>query len=120
MTSLEESNRQSAERIKNLMFTFDDLVKLDNAAAQTLLRHVDKDKLAIALKGASEPLRQFFLPNMSSRAAKMLSDDMQTLGPVRLRDVDEAQALLVNLTKDLARKGEIMIAKSRADEELVC
>ncbi|MEZ5788073.1 MAG: flagellar motor switch protein FliG [Xanthobacteraceae bacterium] len=119
MTSLEETNRESAERIKNLMFTFDDLVKLDNAAAQTLLRHVDKDKLAIALKGASEPLRQFFLSNMSSRAAKMLSDDMQTLGPVRLRDVDEAQALLVNLTKDLAGKGEIMIAKSRADEELV-
>lgn len=119
MTSLEEANRESAERIKNLMFTFDDLVKLDNAAAQTLLRHVDKDKLAIALKGANEPLRQFFLNNMSSRAAKMLSDDMQALGPVRLRDVDEAQALLVNLTKDLAGKGEIMIAKSRADEELV-
>jgi flagellar motor switch protein FliG len=119
LTSLEESNRESAERIKNLMFTFDDLVKLDNAAAQTLLRHLDKDKLAIALKGASEPLRQFFLSNMSSRAAKMLSDDMQALGPVRLREVDEAQALLVNLAKDLAGKGEIMIAKSRTDEELI-
>lgn len=119
LTSLEESNRESAERIKNLMFTFDDLAKLDAAAAQTLLRHVDKDKLAIALKGANEPLRQFFLSNMSSRAAKMLNDDMQALGPVRLRDVDEAQALLVNLTKDLAGKGEIMIAKSRADEELI-
>ncbi len=119
LTSLEESNRESAERIKNLMFTFDDLAKLDNAAAQTLLRHVDKDKLAIALKGASEPLRQFFLSNMSSRAAKMLSDDMQALGPVRLRDVDEAQALLVNLAKDLAGKGEIMIAKGRTDEELI-
>jgi flagellar motor switch protein FliG len=119
LTSLEESNRESAERIKNLMFTFDDLVKLDNAAAQTLLRHLDKDKLAIALKGASEPLRQFFLSNMSSRAAKMLSDDMQALGPVRLREVDEAQALLVNLAKDLAGTGEIMIAKSRTDEELI-
>jgi flagellar motor switch protein FliG len=119
MTSLEEANRESAERIKNLMFTFDDLVKLDNGSAQTLMRHIDKDKLGVALKGASEPVRQFFLSNMSSRAAKMLVDDMQALGPVRLRDVDEAQALLVNLAKDLAAKGEIMISKGRNDEELI-
>jgi len=119
MTALEDSNRESAERIKNLMFTFDDLVKLDNGSAQTLMRHIDKDKLAIALKGANEAVRAFFLQNMSSRAAKMLLDDMQALGPVRLRDVDEAQGLLVNLAKDLAAKGEIMIAKNRADEELV-
>ncbi|MDQ2079768.1 flagellar motor switch protein FliG [Xanthobacteraceae bacterium Astr-EGSB] len=119
MTSLEEANRESAERIKNLMFTFDDLVKLDNGSAQTLMRHVDKDKLGVALKGASEAVRQFFLSNMSSRAAKMLVDDMQALGPVRLRDVDEAQALLVNLAKDLAAKGEIMITKNRSDEELI-
>jgi flagellar motor switch protein FliG len=119
MTALEDANRESAERIKNLMFTFDDLVKLDNGSAQTLMRHIDKDKLAIALKGANETVRAFFLQNMSSRAAKMLLDDMQALGPVRLRDVDEAQGLLVNLAKDLAAKGEIMIAKNRADEELV-
>ena len=119
MTALEDSNRESAERIKNLMFTFDDLVKLDNGSAQTLMRHIDKDKLSIALKGANETVRAFFLQNMSSRAAKMLVDDMQALGPVRLRDVDEAQGLLVNLAKDLAAKGEIMIAKNRADEELV-
>jgi flagellar motor switch protein FliG len=119
MTALEDQNRESAERIKNLMFTFDDLVKLDNGSAQTLMRHIDKDKLAIALKGANETVRAFFLQNMSSRAAKMLLDDMQALGPVRLRDVDEAQGLLVNLAKDLAAKGEIMIAKNRADEELV-
>ncbi|RAI39405.1 flagellar motor switch protein FliG [Rhodoplanes roseus] len=119
MTALEEMNRESAERIKSLMFTFDDLIKLDNGSAQTLMRHIDKDKLAIALKGASEPVRNFFLSNMSSRAAKMLQDDMGALGPVRLREVDEAQALLVNLAKDLAGKGEIMITKNRADEELV-
>src|SRR6201992_2881565 len=119
MTALEDANRESAERIKNLMFTFDDLVKLDNGSAQTLMRHVDKDKLAIALKGANETVRAFFLQNMSSRAAKMLADDMQALGPVRLRDVDEAQGLLVNLAKDLAAKGEIMITKNRADDELV-
>src|SRR6516164_9122784 len=119
ITALEEANRESAERIKNLMFTFDDLVKLDNGSAQTLMRHVDKDKLAIALKGANETVRAFFLQNMSSRAAKMLLDDMQALGPVRLRDVDEAQGLLVNLAKDLAAKGEITLTKNRADEELV-
>jgi flagellar motor switch protein FliG len=118
MTSLEESNREAAERIKTLMFTFDDLVRLDAGSAQTLMRHVDKDKLAVALKGASETVRQFFMGNMSTRAAKMLVDDMQAMGPVRLRDVDEAQVLLVNLAKDLAAKGEIIISKSR-DEELV-
>ena len=120
ITALEEANRESAERIKNLMFTFDDLIKLDAGSAQTLMRHIDKDKLAVALKGASDAVRQFFLGNMSSRAAKMLVDDMQALGPVRLRDVDESQALLVNLAKDLAAKGEIMISKSRGgDDELV-
>ncbi|HKA70890.1 MAG TPA: flagellar motor switch protein FliG [Xanthobacteraceae bacterium] len=119
LTSLEEQNRESAERIKTLMFTFDDLIKLDSASAQTLMRNVDKAKLAVALKGATDTVRQFFLGNMSTRAAKMLVDDMQAMGPVRLRDVDEAQALLVNLAKDLAARGEIMITKSRGDEELV-
>jgi flagellar motor switch protein FliG len=116
MTSLEEENRESAERIKALMFTFDDLVRLDTASAQTLMRHVDKDKLAVALKGANEAVRQFFLSNMSTRAAKMLVDDMKAMGPVRLRDVDEAQALLVNLAKDLAAKGELILSKQRDDE----
>lgn len=119
ITALEEENRESAERIKALMFTFDDLVKLDSGSAQTLMRHVDKDRLAVALKGANDTVRQFFMGNMSSRAAKMLADDMAASGPVRLRDVDEAQATLVNLAKDLAAKGEIVLSKNRADEELV-
>lgn len=119
ITSLEEADRESAERIKSLMFTFDDLVKLDAGSAQTLMRNIDKVKLGTALKGASEDVRTFFLGNMSTRAAKMLTDDMAAMGPVRLRDVDEAQALLVNLAKDLAAKGEIMLAKNRADDELV-
>src|SRR5579872_5043475 len=119
LTALEEENRESAERIKTLMFTFDDLTKLDAASAQTLMRHVEKDNLGVALKGATEPVRQFFMSNMSTRAAKMLTDDMQAMGPVRLREVDEAQALLVNLAKDLAAKGEIVISKSRGEEELI-
>src|SRR5712691_1441275 len=81
MTALEDDNREGAERIKALMFTFDDLTRLDSASAQTLTRHIDKDKLAVALKGATEVVRQFFMSNMSSRAAKMLTDDMEALGP---------------------------------------
>jgi len=104
ITALEEENHDAAERIKALMFTFDDLVKLDTASGQTLMRNIDKDKLAIALKGASEAVREFFFKNMSSRAAKMLVEEMQEMGPVRLRDVDEAQALLVNIAKELAGK----------------
>ena len=119
LTALEEESREAAERIKSLMFTFDDLVKLDAGSAQTLMRHVDKDKLGVALKGANDAVREFFMGNMSSRAAKMLQDDMAAAGPVRLRDVDEDQALLVNLAKDLAAKGEIMLQKNRADDELV-
>jgi len=119
LTALEEDNRESAERIKTLMFTFDDLIKLDPASAQTLMRHIEKDKLAVALKGAAEPVRQFFMSNMSTRAAKMLVDDMSAMGPVRLREVDDAQVLLVNLAKDLAAKGEIVISKTRGEEELI-
>lgn len=119
LTSLENENREAAERIKALMFTFDDLIKLDAGSAQTLMRAIDKDKLAVALKGATDTVREFFFKNMSSRAAKMLVDDMGALGAVRLRDVDEAQTLLVNIAKDLAAKGEILIAKSQGDDELI-
>lgn len=119
MVALENVNREGADRIKNLMFTFDDLAKLDSGSAQTLMRSVDKDKLAVALKGAAEPVREFFLKNMSSRAAKMLTDDMDALGPVRLKDVDNAQSALVNMAKDLADKGEIQITKNGGEEELV-
>ncbi len=117
--SLDERSRESAQRIRSLMFTFDDLMKLDPGSVQTLLRGVDKDTLAIALKGATEPARVFFLGNMSTRAAKNLEDEMGGLGPVRLKEVDDAQQKMVLLTKDLAAKGEIMISKNRAEDELV-
>jgi flagellar motor switch protein FliG len=119
MTALEEEDRESAERIKALMFTFDDLLKLDPASIQTLMRSVPRDKLTIALKGGSQEARDTFLSHMSQRAGKMLMDDIGSLGPVRLRDVDEAQAAMVNLAKELAAKGEIMIAKSRGEDELI-
>ncbi|MGD9741654.1 MAG: flagellar motor switch protein FliG [Dongiaceae bacterium] len=119
IAALEERNRDSAERIKALMFTFEDLGKLDSGAVQTLLRAVEKDKLALALKGASETLRELFFSNMSERAGKMMKEDMAAMGPVRLRDVDEAQVAMVATAKDLAAKGEIIIADSKGDDELV-
>ena len=91
LTALEERNRDSAEKIRQLMFTFEDLVRLDSSGIQTLLRHVEKDKLAQALKGASEPIQELFFSNMSSRAGKMLKEDIESLGPVRLKDVEDAQ-----------------------------
>ena len=119
LTALEERNKDSAERIKALMFTFEDLSNLDPGGVQTLLRNGDKDKIAIALKGASEELRDLFFSNMSERAAKIMREDMQAMGPVRLRDVDEAQMLLVTLAKDLAASGEIIIADTKGEDELV-
>ncbi|HWA30113.1 MAG TPA: flagellar motor switch protein FliG [Rhizomicrobium sp.] len=119
ITSLEERNRDSAERIKALMFTFEDLGKLDPGSIQTLLRHVEKDKLGLALKGATDTLRDVFFSNMSERAGKILREDMESMGPVRLKDVDEAQMRMVNVAKDLANKGEIMIANKQGEDELV-
>ena len=119
ITALEERSRDSAERIKALMFTFEDLAKLDPGSIQTLLRNVEKDKLGLALKGATDGLRDVFFSNMSERAGKILRDDMEAMGPVRLKDVDEAQMRMVNIAKDLANKGEIMIAGGSAEDELV-
>ncbi|GJL90092.1 MULTISPECIES: flagellar motor switch protein FliG [unclassified Minwuia] len=119
VSALEERNRDSAERIKALMFTFEDLSKLDPAGVQTLLRVVDKDKLGMALKGASDTLRDLFFSNMSERAAKILREDMEAMGPVRLRDVEAAQMEMVNAAKDLAQKGDIMMADNKGDDELV-
>jgi flagellar motor switch protein FliG len=119
VTALEERSRDSAERIKALMFTFEDLGKLDPGSIQTLLRHVEKDKLGLALKGATDSLRDVFFSNMSERAGKILREDMEAMGPVRLKDVDEAQMRMVNVAKDLANKGEIMIANKQGEDELV-
>jgi len=119
LAALDQANRGSAKKIRQLMFTFDDLMKLDAGSVQTLMRSVDRDVLARALKGASDPVRAFFFANMSSRAAKNMQDEMGSLGPIRLKEVDEAQSKMTDLAKDLAEKGEIMIAKNSAEEELV-
>ena len=119
LDSLEERNRDAAERIKALMFTFEDLKKLDPTAVQTLLRVVAKDRLGVALKGSSEDLRDLFYSNMSERAAKILNEDMEAMGPVRMKDVDEAQTYLVTTAKELAAKGDIIISDNKGDDELI-
>jgi flagellar motor switch protein FliG len=116
MEALEERNKESAEKIKGLMFTFEDLGKLDPASAQTLLRKIDKQRLTVALKGAPDAVRDFFFSNMSERAGKLLREELAEMGPVRLRDVDEAQMEIVNAAKDLAARGEIMLQDDKDDE----
>src|SRR4051812_8116436 len=114
--ALEERNRDAAERIRTLMFTFEDLRRIDAAGLQALLRTVEKDKLALALKGASDELRDMFFKNLTERAVKLLRDDIAALGPVRLRDVDEAQATIVATAKDMAAQGQIMLQDGREEE----
>jgi flagellar motor switch protein FliG len=116
LAALEERNRDAAERIRSLMFTFDDLVRLDGMGVQVLIRNVPKEQLLLALKGASEALRDLFLKNMSERAGKMFKEDLAGLGPVRLREVDEAQAAVVVMAKDLAAQGQITLQEGREDE----
>jgi len=119
LSALEERNRDSAEKVKSLMFTFEDLGKLDPGGVQTLMRGVDKTKLPIALKGASETVRDLFLSNMSERASKMMKEDMAAMGPIRLKDVEEAQMSMVNLAKELAAKGELVLADAKGEDELI-
>ncbi|MFA4892965.1 flagellar motor switch protein FliG [Brevundimonas sp.] len=117
--ALEERNREAAERIRALMFVFEDLAKLDPGGIQTLLRAVEKDSLGLALKGSSESLRELFFSNMSERASKIMREDMDSMGPVRLKDVDQAQMAMVQVAKDLAAKGEIMLVGQGGDDELI-
>jgi flagellar motor switch protein FliG len=116
VASLEERNKEAADRIKALMFTFEDLLKLDSSGIQTLIRNAGNDRIAVALKGASDQLKELFFANMSERGAKILKEDMGAMGPVRLKDVDEAQQFMVNMTKELAASGEIFLADDKDDE----
>jgi flagellar motor switch protein FliG len=119
LTSLEDRAAESAERIRALMFVFEDLRKLDPGGVQTLLRAVDREQLALALKGSSDQVRDLFFSNMSTRASNIMREDMQNMGPVRLKDVDAAQMGVVQIAKELAASGEIMLAGQGADDELI-
>lgn len=118
METLEEKDPDLAEEIKRCLFVFEDISSLDDRSLQRVLRDVDMKDLSLALKGATEDLRQKFYRNMSKRAAEMLKEDMDFMGPVRVRDVEEAQQKIVNVVRALEDAGEIIIARG-GEEELV-
>lgn len=119
MEALEKTVPESAEKIRSLMFTFEDLQKVPPAGIQAIIRAADKDKLPPALKGATETLRDLFFSNMSERAAKIMREDMAAMGPVRLKDVEEAQMHVVAVAKDLEARGEITISSGSEEDELI-
>ncbi len=119
MEELEKESPEAADKIRSLMFTFEDLLKLDPASIQTVIRAIDKEKLPLALKGASDSLKELFFSNMSERAAKIMKEDMAAMGPVRLKDVEEAQQYIVNVTKDLEGRGEITISTGSSEDEMI-
>ncbi len=120
MGMLEKRSPEAADKIKNLMFTFEDLKKSDQPGIQALLRVVDKAKLSIALKGASEEVRELFTKNMSARASKILIEEMEAMGPVRMRDVDEAQTAIISQAKELVTNGEMTLSQGdNAEDELI-
>jgi flagellar motor switch protein FliG len=115
---LEERDKDAAGRIRTLMFTFDDLIKIVSPGIQLLVRSVQKDRIALALKGASKEMRDLFFENLSERAGKMLKDEIDALGAVKLRDVDDSRAEIVRVAKELAAGGKIEISQG-AEEEVV-
>jgi len=107
--ALEEMNPELAEKIKQLMFTFEDLVKLDNKSVQSLLKEIASEELAIALKGASDTIKEKIFSNMSERASAMLKEDLEAMGPVRLSEVGQAQTKIALTAKRLEAEGKIII-----------
>lgn len=117
--SLTENNPELAETIKNMMFVFEDIVQLDDRAIQAILREVDMKELATALKGVGNDVQQKVYKNMSERAVGMLKEDMEFMGPVRLRVVEEAQQKIVAVIRRLEEAGEIVVGRSGEEEVLV-
>lgn len=119
LAALDATNRSAAQKLRALMFSFDALAKMDPASAQVLVRSVERETMIKALKGATKSVREFFFSQMSQRAARSFQDDMEIQGPVRLKEVDEAQRAIVNLAKDLAAKGELILASNTNDDEMI-
>lgn len=119
MDMLDAYDPDGAEKIKNLMFTFDDIEKIDSNGIQAIMKVADKSKLALALKGSTEEIRKKFIDNMSQRAAKILQEEIESMGPVRIKDVDEAQSSLILIAKDLISKGEIELSDSGDADQLI-
>ncbi|WP_275266196.1 flagellar motor switch protein FliG [Calorimonas adulescens] len=119
LDNLEVNDVELAEEIKKRMFVFEDIVHLDNRSIQRVLREVDNHDLALALKGASEDVAKVLYANISKRLAEMIQEDIQYMGPVRLRDVEEAQQRIVNIIRSLEDAGEIIISRGGGDEIIV-
>ena len=119
MDALDESQPQVAEEVRQKMFVFENIITLDDRAIQRILREVDNKDLVLALKGASEEVRQLIFRNLSKRAADLLKEDLEITGPVRLRNVEEAQQRIVNVIRQLESAEEIVISRGGEDEIIV-
>lgn len=119
LETLEIQNAELVEEIRKKMFVFEDIVNLDSVGIQRFIREVDNSDLAIALKGATDEVKEMIFANMSKRMAEMLREDMDFMGPVRLRDVEEAQQKIVNIIRKLEEANEIIIARGGGDELIV-
>ena len=119
METLEIEEPELADEIRRKMFVFEDILMLDNRAIQTVLRDVDNNDLAIALKNANEDVQNCIFTNLSSRLAAMIKEDMEYMGPVRLKDVEEAQQKIVNIIRKLEDTGEIVISRGGGDDIIV-
>ena len=117
--NLERENPELATEIKNLMFVFEDVLLLDDRSMQRVLKEIDTKDLSMALKGASEELQEKFFRNMSSRAAEMIKEDMEYMGPIRLKDVEEVQQRIVDIVRRLEEEGEIIISGRGGEEDIV-
>ena len=119
LSELDDKSPESAERIRALMFTFEDLQNLLPASIATLVRTADKREMALALKGAPEDMKQLFFGALTERAAKLMREDMEAMGPVRARECEEAQTNLVRLAKSLADRGEIVLVDPKSDDAMI-
>ena len=119
MDTLEIEDTDLAEEIRKRMFVFEDILQLDNRAVQRFMREIDNSQLAIALKGSSEEVQNLIFANMSKRLAEQIREDLDFMGPVRLKDVEEAQQKIVNVIRKLEDAGEIVISRGGGDELIV-
>ncbi len=119
METLEIQEAELAEEIRKRMFVFEDIMALDSVSIQRFIREIDNHDLAVALKGSTDEVRDMVFANMSKRMAEMLKEDMEFMGPVRLRDVEEAQQKIVNVIRKLEEAGEIIISRGGGDEIIV-
>jgi flagellar motor switch protein FliG len=119
MSRIEEKDPILAEEIRKLMFVFDDIIKIDDKGIQTLLKEVPNDRLLLALKTANEEIKNKIFKNISQRAAQLLKDDLQNLGPSRISDVEAAQVEIVNVARRLESEGRIIIARGGSEDALV-